>query len=186
VRQGSDFARKTIAMNGETITYPRCHFSLSSFRDTEAALGRQLELRAPFSMIRLGDGEGVVLGRPTPENVDLWEWVRKQLGAQMTVKQLGQLSDHLEASIETADIIGIRDDIVDVCFPSSSFALSKDQFRDRFLSQFRLRPVDRNLEFAGALRIAHTHKCLSEYRFPKATRFAAPGCTFICRRVAHC
>ncbi len=172
--------------NGHSINvmkshFPRCEFPLISTEEFTTLLINRLFDRKATSVVRLGDGEGMVLARPTPGDTTLWKWVCFHFGPKITAHHINGLADMLSCAIESADVIGVRDDLVDVDFHPDNFNLSKRKFlkfsKRKFLrcfrASFRLRSVDAKLAYPHALRLAHLHRFLSTQMFHQDTVFTS-------------
>lgn len=159
--------------NGNLRYFPRCEFSLANDDDIAALISQKLSNREPASIIRLGDGEGAMLARPGPEDTVLWTHVSAYFGSNFNARQPALLADALEAAILSADVVGVRDDITDVNLPASIFDLQESEFLRLFKKSFKLRKVELDIPYAGALRLAHLHRWLATQGFGKETVFCS-------------
>ncbi|MCP5025248.1 MAG: hypothetical protein GY929_03090 [Actinomycetia bacterium] len=129
--------------------------------------------------MRLGDGEGTVLARPRKE----WDLVSPSLhghfGPHVTPDQISSLAGPLAGAVDSADIVGIRDDLVGVDFPPESFDLDPEAFTHRFRRAFHLREIERNLPFAAAYRLALLHRFLTTEPFRGETVFCSAWIHFL-------
>lgn len=140
-----------------------CQFDLASTTQVLNLLLDELGNARPFSMVRLGDGEGLLLSitEHSPER-DL-HYLQQHLGpAAGSLDYLLALRDRMLDAVRGASLIGIRDDVVGVEFPAGNLDLDKDVFLEQFRARFRLREVERELAYAGARRLALLHRCLCE------------------------
>lgn len=136
-------------------------------------LGHRITKAIPTSVIRLGDGEGMILGKPTPRDKSLWADACSHFGPQITVQQIHSLAQLLTSAIESADVLGIRNDILQVQFPSDYLRLPEDEFLRCFRASFKLRSVESNLNYSGALRLFALHQNLSTQMFQSSTLFTS-------------
>lgn len=153
--------------------YPRCEFHLIPAESITHLLSDRLANREPTSLIRLGDGEGMVLARPGQDSVSLWRRACATFGPQITAPQLESLADGLIDAIDSADVIGIRDDVVDVEFLPDRFDLPDDEFLTHFRDRFHLREVEATVGFQGALRLALLHRFLATRSFDRDAAFTS-------------
>lgn len=156
-----------------TLRYPRCEFPLTNTDKVYTFISDRLNNREPASIIRLGDGEGMVLARPTPDELTLWSHIESHFGPGVSTQFIETLADKLTDAVDNADVVGIRDDLLNVDFQSKNFDLSQNEFTRQFKAMFNLRPVERNITYPGALRLAHTHHFLAKHEFNKSTIFAS-------------
>jgi hypothetical protein len=152
---------------------PSCEFPLSDTDTIHAFIKDALKKREPTSIIRLGDGEGMVLARPTPEDMTLWSHVKTHFGPNVSTQFIRSLADKLKDAVDSADVLGVRDDLLNVDFPKDNFSLSQSEFTQQFRTLFNLRPGERHIDYPGALRLALTHRFLSENEFRDKTLFAS-------------
>lgn len=69
------------------------------------------------SMVRIGDGEGVILARPEPGDPRLGPYIKTHFGDRTSRSQLNQLADRLIRAIGNANLIGLRPDVYAPSFP---------------------------------------------------------------------
>jgi hypothetical protein len=154
--------------------FRNCNFPM---RDA-AAVGIQIEraTRNPqgFSFIRLGDGEGALLAVGDQSDSGDIGYFHRHLGpASGSLPFLKRLRSHLEDALQSADLVGIRDDVIDVEFFPEWLTLPKPEFLDLFRRCFRLREIERNLPFEGARRIALLHHKASTFEFDRSPSFCS-------------
>ena len=159
--------------NKEGLQYPHCEFPLLSNEQINSFIGDKLSSRQSASLIRLGDGEGAILARPTPKNTTLWSTVLSHFGPHVTPEFINSLADGLTSAINTADVIGVRDDLLHVDFPESNFDLGQNEFTKQFRTLFKLRSVEKNIGYAGALRLALMHRFLVNHKFQNGALFGS-------------
>ncbi len=155
------------------LQFPHCEFSLASISQISDFIAARLGDREPASIIRLGDGEGAVLARPTPSNAALWPTVHAHFGPRTTPGFVDSLANKLTCAIDNADVIGVRDDLLQVDFPKAHFSLGKNEFTQKFRALFNLRPVEKNIDYYGALRLALMHRFLSGHVFRSSVIFGS-------------
>ena len=134
----------------------------------------KLEQRAPFSLIRLGDGEGVLLSmcKQSPD-LDL-EYLARHLGPdEASLDRMIDLKMRVVEAIIDADVVGVRDDIVGVEFDQKNFELPTEEFLEKFRKRFKLRDCEKDLPFDGARRIALLHSGLSNINLGIQTQYCS-------------
>lgn len=156
-------------------TYPACDFPLL---DDVASIGlvrQAVDSGDPFSLIRLGDGEAVVLS--FDDNIWLQDlaYLHGHWGSEgVTLEAVGEVRRDLEVAVKGADLVGIRDDVVGVSLPADLLDRSGREVRDGVLSAFPIREDEReNLSSSGARRLALLHRVLSHTEWPAGQRFCS-------------
>lgn len=154
--------------------YPTCNFTLKSVQETSHMISCRQRSGESLSLIRLGDGEGLLLSLSDQSTEADFKYLTRHLGAKgVDLNYLLGLKNRLMKSIKGADIIGIRDDCVNVKFEPDSFFLPHDSFLKIFRTEFRLREVENNLDFHGSRRVAFLHKSLSSLEFNDESHFCS-------------
>ena len=154
--------------------YPACNFTLKSVHEVARLISAKQKDGDPFSLIRLGDGEGLLLSISGQSTEADFKYLTGHLGKKgVDFDYLLNLKDRLIQSIKGADIIGVRDDIVNVEFAPDDFSLPPDNFLESFRTNFRLRDVEKNLDYHGSRRIAFLHKSLSNLNLSDASQFCS-------------
>jgi len=142
--------------------HPSCQFDLLRAARVLELLVTELVNARPFSLVRLGDGEGLLLSITEDSPTQDIQYLQQHLGpAAGSRGYLLDLRDRMLTAVRGASLIGVRDDIVGVDFPPEYLGLEKGVFLDLFRARFRLREVEKNLALHGARRIALLHRCLS-------------------------
>jgi hypothetical protein len=131
--------------------------------------------RDPFSLIRLGDGEAVLLSFGD----EMWlvdlAYLHSHWGAErVTLRDVRQVESDLEIAIQGADIVGIREDLVNTQLPPDLLERSMSEVRETVISAFRIRKeeVD-SLRGIGARRLALLHQILSGIEWSESQRFCS-------------
>jgi len=154
--------------------YPACNFTFKSVREVSNVISRRQQSGDPFSLIRLGDGEGLLLSISDQSTEADFKYLTKHFGAKgVDLDYLLDLQTRLIQSIKGADIIGARDDIINVKFNPGNFSLPPDEFLRSFRRNFQLREVEKNLDFHGSRRIAFLHKHLSNLDLNNDSQFCS-------------
>ena len=84
-----------------------------------------------------------------------------------------QLRGRLYSAVRASDLLGIRDDILNVQFAPGNFDLPQAEFVDRFKTCFRLRAAEQDLDFHGCRRIALLHQHLGGLGLPELTQYCS-------------
>ena len=110
-----------------------CEPPLMSGAICSSLITNKLEQRVPLSLIRLGDGEGVLLSmcKQSPD-LDL-EYLARHLGPdEVSLDRMIDLKMRVLEAIIDADVVGVRDDIVGVVFDQKNFELPTEEFLEKF------------------------------------------------------
>ena len=154
--------------------HPTCDFSLKGAHDVSDLISERLNTNDPFSLIRLGDGEGLLLSMSDQSPEADFNYLARHLGAgDVNLESLLYLKHRLIESIKDADVIGVRDDIVNVTFQPDYFALPRDVFLEKFRKSFNLREVAKLLDYHGSRRIAFLHKSLGNLDLSNDSQFCS-------------
>ncbi|WP_371375757.1 hypothetical protein [Thalassotalea aquiviva] len=116
--------------------------------------------RVPFSFIRLGDGEGAMLDFSEKSTMADVDYLREHFGPDCTIEQTYSIQKILKQTINNADLIGVRDDILGVTFNPDAYH-STERFMQAFKQAFNLRQVEKSLPYKDAKRISMLHKQLT-------------------------
>jgi len=154
--------------------HPTCDFTLKQPQEVSSIISAKLQQREPFSLIRLGDGEGLLLSISDQSTEADFKYIEKHLGAEGTdPSALLHLKYRLIQSIKDADVIGVRDDILNVNFDDIRISQTGDDFLTSFRSNFRLREVEKKLDYHGSRRIAFLHKHLGSIDLTDDNQFCS-------------
>lgn len=130
---------------------------------------------APFSLIRLGDGEAVVLS--VGENLWLQDlaYLHGHWGAErVSLGSIELVRNDLIEAVAGADIVGVRDDIVDVAAPSGLLESTGADLRKNVIDAFNLRPDEvARLSTIGARRLALLQRAITDFEWDKGQSFCS-------------
>lgn len=155
-------------------SYPNCAFPLLDIASFAHLVTDALSSRSPLSLIRLGDGEAVVLTLSEQSHLEDFKYLISHFGEiGATLADLLQLSKDLRVSAESADVLGVRDDIVNVQFNPSFLEQKGDILEQEFNKRFRLRAVEQNLRYPACRRLALLHRYLDSVKFRTSTQFVS-------------
>lgn len=156
------------------MTDKRCRFAMANEKAVSHLIFRNLEQRKPFSLVRLGDGEGVLLSINSQSPEYDFAYLSEHLGPDNGDRSgVRTLKHSLINAISHSDVVGVRDDIVDVRFDNNYFGLPPDEFLAKFRRSFRLREVEKKLGYRGARRIALLHNSLGSLTFGNEQQFCS-------------
>ncbi|MEM7708749.1 MAG: hypothetical protein AAF358_24545 [Pseudomonadota bacterium] len=121
-----------------------------------------------MSLLRLGDGEGVVLSRPDLEDATFGPHLISHFGEQFERAQLDDLCSRLALAVGRANVLGIRTDVGATSFPEGFFCLS-DQERVAWVQRnLSLRPEERaQLDPDSASRLMLLGRWMAEFDWPE-------------------
>jgi hypothetical protein len=156
------------------VKYPTCNFSLMTVNDISKFISRKANQGEPFSLIGLSDGEGLLLSITSESPESDFRYLTGHIGPLgMDAEVVINLRDNLVKAIQESDIIGVRNDIVDVNFGIGNFSLPEDDFLGEFRKNFQLREVEKALPYHPSKRIASLHKCLADLDFRENVQFCS-------------
>ena len=93
--------------------------------DVSESISRKAKQGEPLSLIRLGDGEGLLLSMSSESPESDFRYLTGHIGPLgMDAAVVIDLRDKMVKAIQNADIIGGRNDIVNVNFGAEKFFLS--------------------------------------------------------------
>jgi hypothetical protein len=155
--------------------FPACEFPLLDDSETIDRVRSAVSAREPFSLIRLGDGEAVVLSFDD----DMWlgdlAYLHGHWGSEgVTLGAVAEVKRDLQSAVGGADIVGIRDDVINVTAPNDLLSRSGGEVKNYVVSEFRVRPDEvANLSGIGARRVAMLHRVLSHIDWSADQRFCS-------------
>jgi hypothetical protein len=153
---------------------PSCKFDLKSVPEVSSVISGKLDSHEPFSLVRLGDGEGLLLSVSDQSTLADIKYLESHLGKEgVSLAGLLSIKYRLIEAIQNADIIGVRDDIVNVSFEPGSFLLPHGEFLEIFRRNFKLRKVEKSLGYHGSRRIAFLHNSLGNLNLAKDSQFCS-------------
>lgn len=122
-----------------------------------------VKARTPFSFIRIGDGEGVLLSLSERSWIQDIEYLSSHFGStEVTFGDLLRLRDSLRQVLNDANLLGIREDILSCRLEPELVFGSSESLEREVKARFALRHVDRHLPTAGCRRLALTNLALAE------------------------
>ncbi|WP_273773281.1 hypothetical protein [Brucella intermedia] len=119
---------------------------------------KRVRAKVPFNFVRLGDGEGGLLNFGSSSTLEDIDYFKGHFGDATDPSMIINIRDNLLSSIESADLIGIRDDV----WYASENAAALDEHAPDFLQQFRsvfpLRSVEQQIDLYSAKRVFRLYK----------------------------
>jgi hypothetical protein len=120
--------------------------------EVAAAIDGAIAARRPFSYLRLGDGEGALLGFARDATAEDLRYFLAHFDRPRPPVAIWRLRAKLLEAIAAADLVGIRDDVWNAEGADGLDPAAPD-FLERFRDCFPLRRSETNLHDHGALRI---------------------------------
>ena len=156
------------------ISYQGCNFSLQNIKQTVNRIIAASQKKTPFSFVRIGDGEGHLLSLSEKSTIEDIYYFNRHFGAsRITYQNLIALRDEMRTACENADIVGLREDVLNVSVDESWFSLPPRELEQKVKKNFTLRPVEKSLNSFGCRRLALTNQSISRLHFPSFTVFAS-------------
>ncbi|MET0566996.1 MAG: hypothetical protein ABW021_11195 [Acidimicrobiia bacterium] len=155
--------------------YPTCEFALLSDSEAIETVRTAVSDRDPFSLIRLGDGEAVLLSFGEDMGLQDLAYLHSHWGAErVTLRDVGLVKQDLEMAVRGADVVGIRDDLVNTTLPPDLLQRSATEVRDTVISAIRIRPEEiEDLKAIGARRLALLHQVLRSIEWAEDQQFCS-------------
>lgn len=126
-------------------------------------LMRRIDALQPTACIRLGDGEGVVLGQPDFEHPMAGPYLRTHFGAGATQADLDGMAARMRTAVRRAWVIGIRQDVLDCELPSNVMELGDEERVAVLRAQPALREIERErMEPEAAYRLVLLHQVMKQ------------------------
>lgn len=120
-----------------------------------------------MSLVRLGDGEGIVLNRPSLRDPDLGPYLTTHFGDQCAQAQMDDLADRLTLAIRRASVIGLRTDVAAASFPADLSSLTDEERVAWARENLSLRPEEyAQLDPASAHRLMLLGRWMSTFDWP--------------------
>lgn len=148
------------------------HFDFEETATIASLIGAHSARGAPFSFIRLGDGEGALLAFGKEYPGLNFEYFSHHLGDEAP-SLVPVIRDHLKVAIKNANLIGIRDDVAEANFSYELLELPEQEFLPEFKKHVTLRAAELTLPYADLYRIALLHVELSSFGFSQDQKFCS-------------
>lgn len=156
------------------ISYPDCNFPIQDIQQSISRIMAASQKKLPISFVRIGDGEGHLLSLCEKSTIEDIYYFNSHFGAsRITYQRLISLRDELREACENADIIGLRDDILNVSVDDGWFSLPPWELEQKVKKKFSLRPVEKSLNPFGCRRLALTNQSISRLQFQLSAVFTS-------------
>lgn len=146
--------------------YKSLEFRLLSVEEVENAIFQAMECDRPFSLVRIGDGEGQLLGLNESYSQDDLDYFADHFGEVDRSFLVGLQAD-LKAAILGADLVGIRDDMIGVNFGGAPFS------PELVKSSLTLRRSETGIRPRSTRRLYNTVKALAALEYPDEQRYCS-------------
>lgn len=144
---------------------------LLSSHAVAAVLAARIREKTPTALLRYGDTSGRLIARPAPEAAD-FQYLRRFLGQDITPERVDWLASKIESSVEQADIIGLRSDLLGPPFPRQILADDTADLLNNLVTLYPIREVEKSaLKRDCAKRLSETRIAMEDMIFPKSCLF---------------
>ncbi|ASV84519.1 hypothetical protein CES85_5314 [Ochrobactrum quorumnocens] len=126
--------------------------------EVASIIEKRVRAKVPFSFVRLGDGEGGLLDFGSSSTLEDIDYFKSHFGNATDMSAIINIRDNLLSSIESADLIGVRDDIWYASQNAATLDEHAPDFLERFRSEFPLRAVEREINLYSAKRVFRLYK----------------------------
>lgn len=121
-----------------------------------------------MSLLRLGDGEGVILSLLNRHDASLGNYLASHFGDRCTQARLDNLADRLLLAVERAQVLGVRADVAADAFPKDLTGLSNQRRVAWARQNLSLRPEESaNLDPDSAYRLILLGRWMAEFDWPE-------------------
>ena len=121
-----------------------------------------------LSLVRIGDGEGVVLSRLNRPEPILDSYLTTHFGTQVDTSRLDDLAIRLQAALAGADVIGIRPDVRAPRFPADLDDMPPQALLEWAREHLALRPEERSrLDVESAVRLVTLGRWMRHFAWPE-------------------
>jgi hypothetical protein len=155
--------------------FSNCEFPLLDDSETIERVRTAITSREPFSLIRVNDGEAVVLAFDDDMSLQDLAYLHGHWGAdRVTLGAIAEVKRDLQIAVHAADVVGVRNDIVNVTLPRDLLDRSGSDIKQYVSSAFKLRQAESDsLSQSSARRLALLHRVLSHMEFSETQRFCS-------------
>lgn len=123
-----------------------------------------------MSLVRIGDGEGVVLSRSDRHDPILGPYLTTHFGTHLDASRLEDLANRLQAAVTGAEVIGLRPDLRANEFPDDLADLAPQALIEWAQAHLPLRPEERHrLDYESALRLTLLGRWMQDFGWPPDT-----------------
>jgi hypothetical protein len=117
-------------------------------------------------ILRYGDTSGRLIARPDPGSSE-YDYLKSFLGSSLTPSRVDYLADLVERSIEAADVIGLRSDLLGPDITPHILEASDADILSRLVEAYPIREFEKKtLSPDSARRLAQTRKAMELFNLP--------------------
>jgi hypothetical protein len=128
---------------------------------------KRVDERRGISLIRIGDGEGVVLNRPGRDDPVLGPYLTTHFGTHLDPSRLEDLANRLQDAVSGAEVIGLRPDLRAKKFPADLADLSPQSLIEWAQEHLALREEERSrLDYESAVRLTLLGRWMQGFDWP--------------------
>lgn len=122
----------------------------------ETAISQALETRAPFSFVRVSDGEGMALARPGALGDPMRPSIIRAFGPAFDQAKADALGEELDAAVRNASILGLRPEVRYLALTEEDFLKPEAEFLARYKAcTDGFEPPEKKHLYQSALRLGH-------------------------------
>jgi hypothetical protein len=131
--------------------------------------------REPFSLVRIGDGEAVVLTIDDSTWLQDLEYLHSHWGAErVSLGAVRRVQDDLRLALHSADLVGLRGDVVHTETPPDLLERSLAEIGAFVRSEFSVRATElERLSDRGARRLALVNRVMRGTEWPPEQHFCS-------------
>lgn len=155
--------------------YPSCEFPLLGDVEAIDRVTTAIGSGQPFSLIRINDGEAVALGFDEDMSLADLAYLHGHWGAEgVPLGAVSEVKRDLEIAVQGADMVGVRDDMIDVSLPGDLLTRPGAEVKEEIVKAFDLRQHEGdNLSGIGARRLALLHRYLAQVEWSDDQAFCS-------------
>lgn len=146
-------------------SFPMSCSDLLSAKEVAAILAERVLSKEPTSLLRYGDTSGRIIARPSQESDD-YAYIKRFFGQSVTPERVNWLASQIEKSVHSADILGLRSDLLGPMFPRELLLDSDSDLLANLRSLYPIREIERtSLNRDGAKRLSETRVAMEDIMF---------------------
>lgn len=132
-----------------------------------------------LSLLRLGDGEGVVLNRPDLRDPALQGYLTTHFGERLSQARLDDLADRLARAVRRAAVVGVRPDVGARVFPADPARLGDEERIAWVREHLPLRAEESaRMDAESALRLILLGRWMAAFDWPEQALRTSAWCHF--------